>query len=87
MFFTVRSGYRRTTNNSRDRATTAAQHPGTTFTLLVLLFTSLLAIPLACQCFLHTLTLARFEVKGMTLYLFDNVFLLYLALEPAQCVF
>ena len=53
----------------------------------VLFFTSLLAVPLARQRFFYALTLARFQVKGMTLYFLDDVFLLYLAFKPAQCVF
>ena len=55
--------------------------------LLILLFTSLLAIPLARQRFLHTALFARLQVKGMTLYFLDDVFLLNLALEPAQRIF
>jgi hypothetical protein len=51
-----------------------------------LLFTSLLAIPLARQRFFYALTLARFQVKGMTFYFFYDVFLLYLAFKPAQRV-
>ncbi len=54
---------------------------------LVLLFTSLLAIPLARQRFFHALALAGFQVEGMTFDFFDDVFLLYLAFEPAQCIF
>lgn len=54
---------------------------------LVLLFTGLLAAPLAGQRFFHAALLARLEVKRMSLYLFDNVFLLYLALETAQRIF
>ena len=53
----------------------------------VLLFTSFLAIPLACQCCFDTTLLTRLQVVGMTLHFLDDVFLLYLALKPAQCVF
>jgi hypothetical protein len=53
---------------------------------LVLLFASLLAIPLACQCGLHTTFFAGLQIVGMTLYFLDDVFLLDLALEPAQCI-
>jgi len=48
---------------------------------LVLLFTSLLAIPLARQSCFHALLLARFEVVGVTFYFLDDVFLLNLAFE------
>ncbi len=50
----------------------------------VLLFTSLLAIPLARQGCLDAALFARLQVVGVTLYFLDNVLLLYLALEPAQ---
>src|SRR6185503_3950930 len=53
---------------------------------LILLFTSLLAIPLACQCCFDTALLAGFQIIGMTLHFLDDVFLLYLAFKPAQCV-
>jgi hypothetical protein len=53
---------------------------------LVLLFTSLFAIPLAGQSCLDTLLLAGLQVVGMTLDFLDNVFLLHLALKPTQCV-
>jgi hypothetical protein len=55
--------------------------------LLVRLFASLLAIPLACQCSLHALFFARLQIVGMTLNFLDDVFLLDLALKPAQCIF
>jgi hypothetical protein len=51
--------------------------------LLVLLFTRLLARPLASQRGLHTLFLAGLQVKGVALDLLDDVFLLHLALETA----
>jgi hypothetical protein len=54
---------------------------------LVLLFTSFLAIPLARQCFFHTALFARLQIKGVTLHFLNNVFLLDLALKPAQCIF
>jgi len=50
---------------------------------LVLLFTSLLAIPLARQSCLDATLFTRFEVVGVTFYFLDNVFLLNLTLEPA----
>jgi len=53
----------------------------------VLLFAHLLAGTLAGKCGLHALLLAGFQVKGVALYLFDNVFLLHFALEAAQSVF
>ncbi len=54
---------------------------------LILFLPDLLAIALARQCFLHTLLLTWFQVKGVALYLFDNVFRLHLTLEPAQRIF
>src|ERR1700744_964966 len=55
--------------------------------LLVLLFASFLAIPLTCQCFLHALLFAWFQIKGVTLDFLDDVLLLNLALEATQCIF
>lgn len=54
---------------------------------LVLLLTNLLAIALAGQCFFHPPLLARLEIKGMALDLFDDVFRLDLALETTQRIF
>jgi hypothetical protein len=45
----------------------------------------LLAVSLARQRFLGTLLLTRFQVERVPLDLLDNVLLLDLALEPAQC--
>ena len=56
-------------------------------TNLVLLFTSLLTIPLARQCCFDAALFAGLQVIGMTFYFLDDVFLLYLALKPAQCIF
>ena len=53
---------------------------------LILLFTSLFAIPLACQCCFHAALFTGFQVVGMTLHFLDDVFLLYLPLKPAQRV-
>jgi hypothetical protein len=50
----------------------------------ILLFTSLLAIPLARQSCLDATLFTGFEVIGVTLDFLDNVLLLYLPLEPAQ---
>ena len=50
---------------------------------LVLLFTSLLAIPLAGQCGLYALFLTGLQIVGVTLYFLDDVFLLNLPLKPA----
>ena len=55
----------------------------TIFEYLVLLFTSFLAIPLACQCCFDTALLTGLQVIGMTLHFLDDVFLLYLAFKPA----
>lgn len=56
------------------------------FDELVLLFASLFATALTRQRFLHTLFLARLEVKGVTFDLLDNVLLLDFALEASQGV-
>lgn len=61
--------------------------PGGLTMELILLFTSLLAIPLACQRCLDTTLFAGLQVVGMTLHFLDDVFLLDLALKPAQCIF
>ena len=53
---------------------------------LVLLFANFLASPLASQGGLHAFFLTGFQVKRMALDLFDDVFLLDLALETAQGV-
>jgi hypothetical protein len=49
--------------------------------------TTLLAIALTSESFFSTAFLAGLEVKGVTLDLFNNVFLLNLALEPAESAF
>jgi hypothetical protein len=54
---------------------------------LVLLFASLLAIPLARQSRLYAFLLAGLQVVGVTLDFLDDVLLLYLPLEPAQRIF
>jgi len=46
----------------------------------------LLAVPLACQRFLHAASLARLEVIGVALYLLDDVLLLDLSLEAPQSI-
>ena len=53
----------------------------------ILLFTNFFASALPSQRGLHAFLLARFQVKGVALNLFDNVFLLHFALEAAQSVF
>jgi hypothetical protein len=53
---------------------------------LVLLFTSLFATTLAGERFFHALLFTRLQVVGVTLHLFDDVFLLHLALKTAQCI-
>ncbi len=54
---------------------------------LVLFFTRFLPAALTGQRFFHALLLARFQVKGVTLDLLNDVFLLHLALETTQCIF
>jgi len=51
-----------------------------------LLFTSLLAIPLACQRFLDTTLLTGLQVVGVTFDFLDDVFLLYLPLKPTESI-
>jgi len=46
-----------------------------------------LAIPLTGQRLFGTLLLARLQIEGVTLNLLNDVFLLHLALETAQCAF
>ena len=53
----------------------------------VLFFTRFLAAALTGQCFFYALLLARLQVKGVTLDLLNNVFLLHFALEATQCIF
>ena len=53
----------------------------------VLFFTRFLSAALTGQCFFHAFLLARLQVKGVTLDLLDDVFLLHLALEATQCIF
>jgi len=60
---------------------------GATPDTLVLLFPRLFARPFAGQRCFYALFLAGLQVKGVTLDLLDNVFLLHLALETAQRVF
>jgi len=55
--------------------------------LLILLLANLLPVPLASQRLFHALFLAGFQIERMPLYLFDNVFRLYLAFEAAEGVF
>ena len=54
---------------------------------LVLLFTGLLTIPLSRQRFLDAAFFAGLQVEGMTFDFLNDVFLLDLALKPAQCIF
>jgi len=51
---------------------------------LVLLFPSLLTIPLARQCFLDATLLTGLQVVGVTFDFLDDVFLLNLPLKPAE---
>ena len=51
---------------------------------LILLFASLLSAALARKRFFHALLFAWLQVKGVTLDLLDNVFLLNFALKAAQ---
>jgi hypothetical protein len=53
----------------------------------VLLLANLLTSTFASQRGFHAFFLARFQVKGVALYFFNNVFLLHFTLETAQSVF
>jgi hypothetical protein len=53
----------------------------------VLLFPSFFPAAFARQSYLHALFLAGFQVKGVALDLLNDVLLLHLALEAAQCIF
>ena len=53
---------------------------------LILLFACLLPAALAGQCFFHPLFFAWLQVKGVTLDLLDDVFLLHFALKATQCI-
>ena len=55
-------------------------------TILLLLFACFFSAAFASQRFFHALFLAGLQIKGMTFYFFDDVFLLYLPLETAQCI-
>jgi len=64
----------------------AATRGGAALYRLVLLFPSFFPAAFARQCFLHALLLARLQIKGVALNLLNDVFLLHLALETAQCI-
>jgi hypothetical protein len=53
---------------------------------LVLFFTYLLAVALACERFLDALLLAWFQVEGVALNFLDDVFRLHFALEATECI-
>ena len=67
-----------------ERATTWEGRP---YGPLVLLFPSFFPAAFTRQRFLDTLLFARLQVKGVTLDLLDDVFLLHFALETAQGIF
>jgi len=54
---------------------------------LVLLLADLLTITFPSERFFYALFFARLQVKGVTLDLLNNVFLLHFALEATQCIF
>jgi len=54
---------------------------------LVLFFTNLLSGSFASERGFHAFFLTGLQVKGVALYLFDDVFLLYFTFETAQSVF
>jgi len=53
----------------------------------VLFLTRFFSAALTGQRFFYALFFARLQVKGVTLDLLDDVFLLHLALEATQCIF
>lgn len=69
-----------------SRSSRAAPGEERPFTASILFFACLLARPFARQRGFHSLLLARFQVKGVSLDLLDYVFLLYLAFEAAKRV-
>jgi hypothetical protein len=56
------------------------------FLASILLLTNLFTGALASECGLDALLLTGLQVKGVALDLFNNVFLLHLALETAQSI-
>lgn len=64
-----------------------AHRPVPRIASLVLFFTNLFTITLAGQRFFYALFFARFQIKRMTLYFFNDVFRLNLAFKPPQRVF
>jgi hypothetical protein len=54
---------------------------------LILLFTSFFAATFPCQSFFYTFLFTGLQVKGVAFDFLDDVFLLYLALKPAQGIF
>jgi hypothetical protein len=69
-----------------ERAAARKRRAAPGLTLIILFFASLLAATLARHSFLHALFLARLQVKGVTLHVLDNVFLLNLAFKPTESV-
>jgi len=63
----------------------AGRHPVTALGL-ILLFARFLAAAFARQRFFHPFLFTRLQIKRVTLYLFDDVLLLYLPLEAAKRV-
>jgi hypothetical protein len=70
--------------NRRPDEVPACFKTGTSPDLLVLLFTSLLTIPLARQSCLDATLFTGLQIVGVTLHFLDDVLLLYLSLEAAQ---
>jgi hypothetical protein len=74
--------------SSSDQDSRAHSHPNPSpVRMLVLFFTNLLPVTLASERFFNALLLAWFQIEGVALDLFDDVFGLHFALEAAQCVF
>ena len=69
---------------AHKRETGHCNSSGPTLYYLILLFASFFTATLARQGFFYALFLARLQVVGVTLYFFDDVFLLNLALETAE---
>jgi hypothetical protein len=61
-------------------------HCQTARAVLVLFLARFLPAALASKGFLHPLLFAGLQVKGVTFHFLDDVFLLYLPLETAECV-
>jgi len=92
MWLTARSLLHSRVHRQRPPRTQRAKKKGAALAsggppALLLFLSSFLPAALACQRFLDTLLFAGLQIKRVALYFLDDVFLLHLPLEAAQCVF